>query len=179
MSTKHAAYIFLIVLAGCSAPDPEARIDPIGPSRADFKYVAPVLARRCGSLDCHGSSFRNMRVYGYGGQRLGAGGSAPDTPTFVTLDEINATYDSVVGLEPEKMRTVVQSGGAGPERLTFVRKGRGDEDHKGDRRVTPGDPSDRCITSWLANSIDVSACATGGCVIETSDAGTMKIGQCP
>lgn len=153
-----------VATAACSSPDTAARVDPIGPSRADFKYVAPVLSRRCGSIDCHGSAFRNMRVYGYGGQRLGAAATSPDVPNTLTVEEINATYDSVVGLEPEKMREVVQSGGAGPERLTFLRKGRGDEDHKGDRRITPGDASDRCITSWLAGNVRIDDCNAGGCV---------------
>lgn len=171
----------LLTLAGvvaCSSPDTAARVDPIGPSRADFKSVAPVLSRRCGSIDCHGSPFRNMRVYGFGGQRLGAGGFAPDSPNSNTIEEVNATYDSVVGLEPEIMRDVVQSGGASTDRLTFVRKGRGDESHKGDRRITPGDASDRCITSWLQNKIDVAACNEGGCVVETTEAGVPNIGQC-
>jgi hypothetical protein len=178
LATVASAVVAIASSVACSSPDTAARVDPVGPSRADFKYVAPVLSRRCGSLDCHGSSFRNMRVYGFGGQRLGAGGFAPDNPNASTVEEVNATYESVIALEPEIMRDVVQSGGASAERLTFVRKGRGDEAHKGDRRITPGDASDRCITSWLKNTIDVAACNEGGCVIETTDAGVAKIGQC-
>jgi hypothetical protein len=163
----------------CSSPDTTARVDPIGPSLEQFAYVAPVLSRRCGSLDCHGSVFRNMRVYGYGGQRLGEGGLSPESPNRLTPDEVKATYDAVIGLEPEIMREVVQSGGKNPERLTFVRKGRGDEGHKGDRRITPGDPSDLCITSWLAGSVRVTDCNAAACVLEPEDASSTKIGQCP
>lgn len=160
---------------GCSSPDAGARVDAIGPDAAQFVYVAPVLSKRCGSIDCHGGTFRNMRVYGYGGLRLGAA-TSPDVPANLTPEEVSATYDSVVGLEPEIMREVVQSGGIGVERLTFVRKGRGDEEHKGHRRITPGDPSDRCITTWLAGNVDMNACATGGCF----DLAQMplKISQC-
>lgn len=154
--------------AGCSAPDTGARVDPIGPDRAQFDFVAPVLARRCGSIDCHGSIYRNMRVFGYGGIRLD-GGVTPESPARVTADEAQATYDAVVGLEPEIMRAVVQSGGAGPERLTFVRKGRGDEDHKGGRRITPGDDSDRCILTWLSNTVDTNACKAGACIVDLKD----------
>jgi hypothetical protein len=166
------ASVGVVSLGACSAPDASARVDPIGPSVDQFAYVAPVLSRRCGSIDCHGSKFRNMRVYGYGGQRIEAMalpdggqrmGALPDAPAVVTAQEALATYESVIALEPEIMRDVVKSGGANPERLTFLRKGRGDEQHKGYRRLMPGDASDRCITSWLAGSVDTAACATGGC----------------
>jgi hypothetical protein len=162
---------------GCSAPDASARVDPIGPDAAQFAYVAPVLSRRCGSIDCHGGTFRNMRIYGYGGLRLGAAATSPDVPASLTAEEVTASYESVIGLEPEIMREVVKSGGANPERLTFVRKGRGDEEHKGHRRVTPGDSSDRCITTWLAGNVDTGACATGGCFDASKT--PFAITQCP
>ena len=166
----------VVSAGGCSSPDASARVDPIGPDAAQFAYVAPVLSRRCGSIDCHGSTFRNMRVYGYGGQRRG-GATAPDVPANLTDDEVTATYESVIGLEPEIMRDVVKAGGAGVERLTFIRKGRGDEDHKGQRRITPGDSSDRCLTTWLAGSVDTAACATGGCFDASKK--SFPITQCP
>jgi len=165
----------VVSTSGCSAPDTSARVDPVGPDATQFVYVAPVLSRRCGSIDCHGSTFRNMRVYGYGGLRLGAA-TSPDVPASLTAEEVTATYESVIGLEPEIMRDVVKSGGAGVERLTFVRKGRGDEEHKGHRRVTPGDPSDRCITTWLAGNVDKDACGAGGCFDPAAT--PFKITQC-
>lgn len=166
-------------VTGCSSPDTTATVDPIGPDRAQFDEVAPALVRRCGSIDCHGSPYRNMRVYGYGGLRL-APNNTPEAPAHVTPDEAQATYEAVVGLEPEIMRAVVQSGGAGVERLTFIRKGRGVEDHKGNKRLTP--EADLCVTSWLANHVDATACRTAGCVItKVDDAGvaTTEIGSCP
>lgn len=171
---------------GCSSPNAAATVDPTagdaGPSRAQFEFVAPVLSRRCGSIDCHGSIYRNMRVYGYGGLRLGpAGKVTPMSPMLDTPDEIDATYDSVVGLEPEVMRTVVEQGGAGVERLTFVRKGRGTEDHKGNKRLNAD--SDLCVTSWLANHVDEDACRRGGCfVTKVADGGAITnpvTGSCP
>lgn len=172
-----------VASAGCSSPDASATVDPIGPDRAQFDLVAPVLVRRCGSIDCHGSTYRNMRIYGYGGLRLPAPGKLPTpmSPQSVTADEAQASYDSVVGLEPELMRAVVQSGGAGVERLTFIRKGRGNEDHKGDKRFTPA--ADLCVTSWLANHVDAAACRTAGCFItKVDDAGVSSeviTGACP
>ena len=175
----------VVSTGACSSPDAGARVDPIGPDAAQFAYVAPVLSRRCGSIDCHGSLFRNMRVYGYGGLRIRAAtappnsGTTPDVPAHLTAEEVTATYESVLGLEPEIMRDVVKSGGAGVERLTFIRKARGDEEHKGHRRITPGDSSDRCITTWLAGSVDIEACATGGCFNLDASAPSFPILQCP
>jgi len=167
-------------LVACSTPDSDARVDPVGPTgpdRASFDYVAPVLARRCGSIDCHGSRFRNLRIYGFGGTRLDPT-HRPDLPEFVTPAEINATYESVIGLEPEIIRAVASAGGAGAERLSLVRKGRGDEDHKGDRRITPGDDSDICILSWLAGNVRKDECNKAGCLIDAGFPDATKIGSC-
>jgi hypothetical protein len=175
-----------LVGMGCSSPDGAATVDPTAgdaaASRAQFAFVAPVLSRRCGSIDCHGSIYRNMRVFGYGGLRLGpAGKITPMTPMLDNPEEVEATYEAVVGLEPEVMRTVVEQGGAGVERLTFVRKGRGDEDHKGNKRLNAD--SDLCVTSWLANHVDEDACRRGGCfVTKVDDAGVVTnqiTGTCP
>jgi hypothetical protein len=56
------------------------------------------------------------------------------------------------------MTQVVQQGGAHPERLTIVRKGRGQEAHKAGAVIREGDDRDVCLTSWLAGSTDVSRC---------------------
>lgn len=174
-----------LVATACSSPDAAATVDPTagdaGPSREQFDFVAPVLARRCGSIDCHGSIYRNMRIYGYGGLRTGPDPNPdpaipfnPQIPKAVTPAEAQASYESVVGLEPEIMRTVVQQGGAGVERLTFVRKGRGTEDHKGNKRLDAN--SDKCVTSWLANHVDEAACGLGGCFsTKLNDAGEQVV----
>lgn len=185
LALTSAAVGAALVVSGCSSPDGSAAVDPTagdaGPSRDQFDFVAPVLSRRCGSIDCHGSIYRNMRVYGYGGLRTGTDATDPMTPMRDTAAEAQATYESVVGLEPELMRTVVQQGGAGVERLTFVRKGRGTEDHKGNKRLNAD--SDLCVTSWLANHVDEDACRRGGCFKTTvSDAGVSSnvvTGSCP
>jgi hypothetical protein len=54
----------------------------------------------------------------------------------------------------------VASGGAQPERLTFVRKARGVENHKGGHLWQVGDPADVCVTSWLAGRTDQASCKT-------------------
>lgn len=147
--------------ASCSTPDNKLRIDPVGPSAQSFEWVVDALDYRCGSLDCHGSTYRNLRIYGYGALRLQAG-DTPATvgalPTGAQPSEVSATYDSIIALEPAIMRDVVQANGQGSDRLTFVRKGRGEEAHKGGQRIVQGDDADVCIQSWLQGAVDVKAC---------------------
>jgi hypothetical protein len=56
------------------------------------------------------------------------------------------------------MSAVVAGHGENPDLLTFVRKARGLEPHKGGKLITLGDDQDQCITSWLAGSTDTIAC---------------------
>ena len=78
---------------------------------------------------------------------------------WTTSDELDATYQSIVELEPELMSAVVADHGMHPERLTLVRKARGTEAHAGGAIVAPGDPRDLCILSWLAGAADVLSCS--------------------
>ena len=87
---------------------------------------------------------------------------APQGGRTTTPDEHQATYQSLVGLEPTVMSEVVASHGQDPELLTFVRKARGQEAHKGGALIMPGDDQDVCITSWLAGATDTIACAQRG-----------------
>lgn len=145
-------------LVSCSTVPPDLRIGLDAPSSSeqDFRPVAGYLDHRCGSLDCHGQIGRNLRIWGCEGMRLDPKvlpqcsrdptlGGAP-----TTVDEDLATYRSLVGLEPAVMSTVVAGGGVHPELLTFIRKARGIESHKGGTLITPGDDQDVCITSWLS-----------------------------
>lgn len=142
-------------LYACSSPEPDPRFIATAPDRASFPPVADLLVHRCGTLDCHGTSFRNLRLYGHEGLRLaGRPSSLPNT----TDAEYDQDFESIVGLEPELMSAVVAEAGAHPERLTFVRKARGTEDHKGGAIMKEGDLEDLCVTSWLAGRTDRSAC---------------------
>lgn len=143
------------LVTACSTPDTDARVSPIGPDRASFGPVAQMLGRRCGSLDCHGETHRNLRLYGYGGLRLDPA-TLPEAD--ITDAEIDADYDAVIALEPEKMADLVREKGNAPERLTLVRKARGAEDHKGGNPIIAGDDADKCLETWLASATDVAAC---------------------
>ena len=151
-----ALLLALSSLACAAAPDGNARVPVVAPSAASFTTVATFLEHRCGTLDCHGQVGRNLRLYGYDGLRLAAADVPGGAPT--TADEIAVDYLSVIGLEPEILAAVVEEGGAQPERLTLVRKGRGSEHHKGGALIMVGDAQDRCLTSWLAGAVDDAAC---------------------
>lgn len=152
-----ATALTVAVVVACSAPDPNARFVETPPDATSFPAVAGMLVQACGSLDCHGQVGRNLRLYGDTGLRS----SATDVPSVAILTtsyEVTQDYDSVVGLEPELMSQVVASHGADPGLLTFYRKPRGLESHKGGTVIQAGDARDRCITTWLQGSADPDAC---------------------
>ncbi len=130
----------------------------------DFRSagVTTVFEKRCGSLDCHGSLARNMRIYSSGGLRLpNEGGTAPGQGA-TTLDEITANYLSITNLEPEQMTQVVAHG-ADPYSLLILKKPLELERHKGGPAITRGDDAETCIVSWLktgsGNTVDKNSCA--------------------
>jgi len=130
----------------------------LAPPRAGFETVADAMQPHCGTLDCHGQAGRNMRLFGARGLRLDAAGDPADGST--TPAEYDASYWSVIGLEPEIMTAVVRDQGANPERLSMIRKPRGHERHKGGTLMVVDDDLDRCLTSWLNGTIAKSNCQT-------------------
>jgi hypothetical protein len=151
------AALATIVLAGCRLPSSSAVFTEQVPDRTSFPDVAQAMVAHCGTLDCHGTPYRNMRLYGNVGLRWAAT-DQPLNPPCTTSNEVDQDFDSVVGLEPETMSTVVAQHGANPNLLTMVRKARGIESHKGGTVMKPGDDLDTCITSWLAGSTQASLC---------------------
>lgn len=152
-----------LALVRCSsvASDDRIGVDAPSGSQQQFWPVADYLDQRCGTLDCHGTIGRNLRIWGCEGMRLDPKSTPLSClrPNQTTAAEYNATYRSLVGLEPAVMSYVFDHQGQDPELLTFVRKARGIESHKGGTLITPGDPQDNCITSWLKGKTDVTQCA--------------------
>ena len=159
--------VVVIAAAACTFAPSDERMGVVGPDLGQFETagVADYMDHRCGSLDCHGQATRNLLMYGCSGLRLD-----PDEAGLVpgcrasggkntTQAEYEASYRSLVGLEPAVITSVVQSGGQHPELLTFIRKARGWDAHKGGALVAPGDDQDVCMTSWLAGNADSTACA--------------------
>ncbi len=153
--------VFLVAAAACSVPAADGTyVQESLPDRASFPPVAQLLDVRCGSLNCHGTVARNLRLYGSAGLRWSLS-DRPLVPLCDTQAEVDQDYASVVGLEPEAMSAVVAAGGADPDQLTMVRKARGDESHKGGQIWSQGDDSDTCLTSWLSGDTSLRACARG------------------
>lgn len=154
----------VLLVASCSAPkgELERKVAATRGSPGSFRVagVSAVFERRCGSLDCHGTLGRNMRIYSSRGLRLpneaGLAPGAGDT----SLDEITANYNSIMTLEPEATNAVID--GADPYSLLIVKKPLEIEKHKGGPTIRRGDDSERCIISWLKedtlNPIDTDAC---------------------
>lgn len=153
------ALVAASAVAACVTASADSRIVPNLPDRASFAPVSDLLDHRCGTLDCHGVTYRNLRIYGREGLRFAADARPSSGPAPTTVAEYDATFQSLVALEPETMSDVVALGGANPEKLTFVRKARGTEDHKGLALWQQGDAADLCVTTWLAGHTDVALCA--------------------
>jgi len=124
--------------------------------------VSEYMARRCGTLDCHGSELRPMRLYGQYGLRDPAesnvsGGKA------TTLAELEANYAAVCSQEPEKTAKAVDDVGQSAEKLLVVQKARGAEAHKGGAVVKQNSPGDQCVAGWLRGDdapLVAAACQT-------------------
>ncbi len=149
--------LITLVLGACAGETQDAAMLGLAlPSRAAFEPVADALQDTCGTLDCHGQSGRNLRLFGGRGLRLAAMDNSSDGAT--TDAEYEASYWSVVGLEPEIMSAVVRDRGSSPERLLMIAKARGTEKHKGGILMKPGDSLDVCLRKWLSGRTDEAVC---------------------
>jgi hypothetical protein len=150
----------VLMVLGCrtSVPDASGSVVLNAPSRSSFPDVENAMQMSCGTLDCHGQVGRDLRLYGFRGLRL----DPRDTPLerFTTQAEYDASYWSVIGLEPETMSQVVTEKAAHPEELSMIRKARRIEPHKGGQRMIEGDDLDRCLVAWLGGGHDDAACFT-------------------
>lgn len=174
---------FVGIASACAPiPSTERTTTIVTPSRAEFigsanGSVSTFLEVRCGSLDCHGSIGRPLRIYSADGLRLPEDGGALSPGSGATTPaEQNANFDSVVGVQPEQMSRVAAAQGAEPETLFIVSKPMGDVDptslpqgqttqgveHKGGRVISRGDLGYQCITSWLG-SMQISTTQFSDC----------------
>lgn len=147
---RSAASLIRPPAASCASGAPAVEIrcpeDRLGPAPSRTQAAGDViaqggvhelLARRCGSLDCHGSSARQLRVWSRTGMRLG-GRLVGREPT--SEEEIQATFDSVASLDPGLV----------------LDKARGRADHGGGTLVFVGDPGEQCLAGWLGVARDRS-----------------------
>lgn len=118
--------------------------------------VHRIIEKSCGKTDCHGKEPRGLRVYGATALRM-PGATGP-----TTQEEIDATLQSIEGLEPEKLNAFL---GAKPRtkegayKLLLLGKPLQLERHRGGISLRKGEPAEVCITSWLLDQTDATACA--------------------
>ncbi|HVY31937.1 MAG TPA: hypothetical protein VHB79_35625 [Polyangiaceae bacterium] len=136
----------------------EAAVELRAPSRVEFSAVSSVLELRCGGLDCHGGPARSLRVFGVYGLRW----DGRDVPggRDTTPEEVEASYQSLISIDPERLSRVSADAGRGAETWLPLSKGRGREAHEGGTRLVPGSAADQCVLSWLSGKVDFDACAS-------------------
>jgi hypothetical protein len=118
--------------------------------------VHAVVERACGKSDCHGNLPRGLRIYGASALRL-PGATGP-----TTQEEIEASFQSIEGLEPEKLNDFLAEKPrtqAAAYKLLLLGKPLQLERHRGGISLRKGEPAERCITSWLLGATDAVACA--------------------
>jgi hypothetical protein len=173
----------------CSSPPSSSDMIAVnGPSLADFAGnggVGAVFERNCGSLDCHGSDARPLRIYSQYGLRKPPGlvtvyepvdgGAEAGVPEDIdedtdagpnlpgkqptTPEESLANYQAIVSLEPRVMQSVMKGGD--PNQLLLLKKPLLIEKHKGGPALHKGGDAENCIRGWLKNKVDKAACTAG------------------
>jgi hypothetical protein len=151
--------------SGCSPP-PKGELErETGPRASSTTFrtagVATVFEKRCGTLDCHGDPARNLRIYSGQGLRLPNDAGLAVGKGDTTQDEVLASYQSILTLEPELTNKVLEGGD--PYQLLVLKKPLGLEKHKGGTMIRRGDDAERCIVSWLEEGpsklVEQDACA--------------------
>jgi hypothetical protein len=155
--------------AGCET-EAQSSFEFTPPPYESFSVVAYALGAHCGSLDCHGDPLRNLRVYGIQGLRW----SPSDVTGFggTTDAEVEATFQSIVALEPERLSRILESGGDGADEWIVIAKGRGRQRHAGGSQLVEGQPADACLLGWVSSASGEAfetACQDGSIVAPPSE----------
>jgi hypothetical protein len=150
-----------VVVACASSPNPQDTTTIFTSTNAYVDFaggagnagVQGMLANKCGTLDCHGSIGRSLRIFSQFGLRLvDDAGDVPGGAGATTEAEIFANYTSAISVQPE-LTSKVFAGYAVPHSLLLLRKPLGLERHKGGQVLTNGDPGDICLSTWLQDGL--------------------------
>lgn len=156
---KKLVHLALLVLVACAASPVEGTVTVSQSSLDGGVYktqVHHVFEAACGKSTCHGKLPRGLRIYGATALRL-PGATGPTTD-----DEINATFESIEGLEPEKLNAFLGSIPRTKEeayKLLILSKPLMLERHRPGVSLRKGEAAETCITSWLLGNVDSAACA--------------------
>lgn len=93
----------LILLGGCQAVEvPPGLTPPDAGAPLDYNHfvchVMPTLVQRCSFSACHGDAAQALRVYSAGKLRLSEPLTRADRDAAITAAEIDANYESAVGV---------------------------------------------------------------------------------
>ena len=157
------AGVACVSFLACSGPKDGQLFVGTFPNESTFKPVSAPLEARCGTLDCHGSFARNMRIFGKNGIRADENTVSGIQDT--TDAEIQLNYQSVVSIEPEKLSGIVAHAGQNFEKWIVYTKGSGAEHHKGGSKFAKGDDTYKCLLSWVSGALDMNACAQGAATV--------------
>lgn len=156
--TRHtvaARALVLLVCAGCTRYE-DSVSELRAPARESFEPVASVLQSNCGTLDCHGSPARNLRVYSAYGMRA-TGDCVPGDPDTTEAD-VDETYRSLIGVDPEGLARLARESHSNASGWIVTSKARGLERHAGGSRLPAGGHGDRCLVSWILGAIETDEC---------------------
>jgi hypothetical protein len=159
MNGKSLILLSALVAMACADTPEDNGTFPIvaGLDGGSYKtQVHPAIEKACGKADCHGKLPRGLRVYGATALRL-PGATGP-----TTQDEIEATFQSIEGLEPEKLNAFLGTQPRtkdGAYKLLLLGKPLQLERHRGGISLRKGEPAEVCITSWLLGTTDAGACS--------------------
>lgn len=131
----------VVVLCGCGALDTTATVPLATPSRAGFELeAAPLLAKRCGDVACHGTERHAFALFAVGRRRLRAADTFSAKP-LVTL-ELDANYLATLGFLDA----------VAPLDTTLLRKALGKGHGGGAVFAHPSDPECLAVLRWLNES---------------------------
>jgi hypothetical protein len=145
-----------VAFFACSGPKDGQVFVGTFPSAETFQPVSAALEARCGTLDCHGSFYRNLRMFGMNGIR----GTVNEVSGVhaTTDEEVLLNYESLVSIQPEQFSNIVSHRGQGFDKWIVVTKGTGAEHHQGSSRFAKGDLTYTCLLSWVTGSVNMDAC---------------------
>ncbi len=108
------------------------------PDRASFEFeAAPLIAKRCGDVACHGTERHAFALYAVGRRRLRAVDTYSAKP--LTTAEIDANFFATLGfLDAEK-----------PLETTLLKKALGQGHGGGAVFAHPSDPECQAVLRWL------------------------------
>ena len=132
-----------VMLTGCGGLDLDATTPLASPSRVGFeREAAPLLAKRCGDVACHGAQRHAFALYAVGRRRLRAVDTFSSKP--LTAAELDANFLATLGFLDADA----------PVETTLLRKALGQGHGGGAVFAHPSDPECLAVLRWLNGSAE-------------------------